>query len=106
MELAPWMGGFYEWLIDLTKRSLRKTIGNKRLSQRQLVTILAEVEAVINSRPLVYIDDDINSSHAITPIDFLSLHNSHVVPDLTEEIDPEFDFSKRSSGKHLLQIWN
>ena len=105
MELAPWMGGFYERLIDLTKRSLRKT--NKRLSQRQLVTILAEVEAVINSRPLVYIDDDdINFSHAITPIDFLSLHNSHVVPDLTKEIDPEFDFSKRSSGKHLLQIWN
>ena len=43
IELAPWMGGFYERLVGLTKRALRKTIGNKHLTQRQLVTILAEV---------------------------------------------------------------
>ena len=49
VELAQWMGGFYERLIGLTKRALRKTIGNKRLTQGQLVTILSEVEAVINN---------------------------------------------------------
>ena len=38
-------------------------------------------------------------------MDFLSTHTLHVVPDLTEEIDPEFDFTKRSSAKQLLQIW-
>lgn len=48
VELAPWMGGFYERMVGLTTRALRKTIGNKRLTQRQLVTILTEVEAVIN----------------------------------------------------------
>ena len=105
VELAPWMGGFYERLIGLTKRALRKTIGNKRLTQGQLVTILAEVEVVINSRPLVYVDEDINLSPTLTPMDFLSFHTLHVIPDLTEEIDPEFDFTKRSSARQLLQSW-
>lgn len=70
VELAPWMGGFYERLIGLTKRALRKTIGTKCLTQRQLVTVLTEVEAVINTRPLVYVDDDINSSVILTPMHF------------------------------------
>ena len=71
IELAPWMGGFYERLIGLTKRALKKTIGKKCLTERQLATILTEAEAVLNSRPLVYVDDDINSNSALTPQDFL-----------------------------------
>ena len=35
----------------------------------------------------------------------MSLHSLHVIPDLTEETDPEFDFARRSSAKQLLQIW-
>ena len=27
VELPPWMGGFYEWLVGLVKRSLLKTTG-------------------------------------------------------------------------------
>ena len=53
-------GGFYERLVGLTKRALKKIIGKKCLTDRQLATILTEVEAVINSRPLVYVDGDIN----------------------------------------------
>ena len=105
IELAPWMGGFYERLIGLTKRALKKTIGKKCLTERQLATILTEAEAVLNSRPLVYVDDDINSNSALTPQDFLSLYSLHVIPNLTEEADPEFDFTRRSSAKQLLQTW-
>ena len=106
VELAPWMGGFYERLVGLTKRALRKTIGTRSLTQRQLSTILTEVEAVINSRPLVYVDSDLNSNIALTPSHFLSLHSNCVIPDLTEEIDPEFDASKIvSSSQQLLEIW-
>ena len=105
VELAPWMGGFYERLVGLTKRALRKTIGTKCLSQRQLATVLTEAEAVLNSRPLVYVEDDINSSVALTPMDFLSLHSQHVIPDLTDETDPEVSFTKKGSTEQLLQIW-
>ena len=76
VELAPWMGGFYERLVGITKRALRKTLGNQRLTEKQLSTVLAEVEAIVNSRPLVYVDEDINSSMVLTPTDFLSLHTN------------------------------
>jgi hypothetical protein len=77
VELAPWMGGFYERLIGLVKRSLRKTIGRRILTGDQLQTVIKESEAVVNSRPLVYVNDNINSSLVITPSSFLGL-NPHI----------------------------
>ena len=71
-------------MIGLTKKALRKAIGNKRLTQKQLVTMYS----------ISYVDEDINSSPILTPIDFLSFHTFHVIPDLTEEVDPKFDFTK------------
>ena len=100
------MGGFYERLVGLTKRALRKTIVKQSLTEKQLVTVLTEVEAVINSRPLSYVDGDINSSIILTPSHFLSFHSQHVIPDLVDETDPEFNPTKRvSTSQQLLQIW-
>ena len=65
IELALWMGGFYERLVGIVKRSLCKAI--VYLTSEQLLTILKEAEAVINSRPLVYVGDDINSYMTLTP---------------------------------------
>ena len=55
VKLAPWMGGFYERLVGIRKRVLKKTLGNQYLTEKQLTTILVEAEAVVNSCPLVYV---------------------------------------------------
>ena len=60
------MGGFYERLVGLVKRSLRKSVGRNLLIDTQLET-LKEIEAVVYSRPLVYVGDDIDSSIVLTP---------------------------------------
>ena len=65
------LGGFYERLIGVVKRCLRKTIGKLCLTSEQLRTLLAEAEAVVNSKPLVYVRDDINSYTCLTPAQFL-----------------------------------
>lgn len=93
IELAPWMVGFYERLVGLVKQSLRKSIGKICLNTVQLETILNEVEAVVNSRPLVYVGADLNSGFAITPGDFLSINRYTGVPHLANEDqqqDPDF----------------
>ena len=47
--LAPWQGGFYERLMGLVKQGLRKGIGYKLLSWDKLITMITEVEAIINT---------------------------------------------------------
>ncbi|MCG7879158.1 MAG: reverse transcriptase domain-containing protein [Candidatus Thiodiazotropha endolucinida] len=105
VELAPWMGGFYERLVGLIKRSLRKAIGRKLLDSDKLNTVLKEAEATVNSRPLVYVGDDINSTVVITPGHFICLNPNTGIPQ-TEIHDKDPDFKpKESSAEVLLRIW-
>ena len=49
--LAPWQGGIYERMVGLVKGCMRKVVGRQLLSLPQLLTLLAEVEAVVNNPP-------------------------------------------------------
>ena len=69
------MGGFYERLVGVIKKSLRKCLGRSRLTTSQLTTLLTEVEAIANSRPLVYVGDDIQD--ILTPNHFITLSNNN-----------------------------
>ncbi|XP_071138465.1 uncharacterized protein [Mytilus edulis] len=105
IELSPWMGGFYERLVGLVKRSLRKNLKKKLLTDVQLQTLLKEVEAIINSRPLVYVGDDINSTITLTPSQFLSLNPKVGIPEIDFDIkDPNYKRCESPSDK-LLQLW-
>ena len=84
--LAPWQGGFYEQLVGLVKRSLRKGIGLKRLTLDQFVVMLVEIEAVINTRPLTYIYEEFPSGFSLTPAHFLNA-NLRSFPLMDTEID-------------------
>ena len=105
VEMAPWMGGFYERLVGLVKRAMRKTIQRKLLTVIQLQTILKEVEATINARPLVYVGDDLESNITLTPQHFLSLNPYTGIPEIeNDQDDPDYSPYESSSGR-LLQIW-
>ncbi len=63
-ERAPWWGGFWERLVRSAKRPLKKIIGRSSLTN----TILTEVEALINLRPITYVyDDDESISYPLCP---------------------------------------
>uniref|UniRef100_A0A1I7VSV8 Integrase catalytic domain-containing protein n=1 Tax=Loa loa TaxID=7209 RepID=A0A1I7VSV8_LOALO len=50
---APWQGGVYERMVGVVKGSLRKAIGTKPLNNRDLITLVIELDEIINERPLV-----------------------------------------------------
>lgn len=64
---APWYGGFWERLIGLTKLSLKKVLGKTNISLEELQTILTEIEAVLNDRPLTYPSSELDDEHPLTP---------------------------------------
>ncbi|XP_068229312.1 LOW QUALITY PROTEIN: uncharacterized protein [Palaemon carinicauda] len=68
---APWWGGWWERLIRSVKLALRKTLNLNYVSKSELETILVEIESCINSRPLTYVSDELDSIHYLTPSHFI-----------------------------------
>ena len=107
VESAPWMGGFYEQLVGTVKRALRKVIGKSLLDSTQLYTVLTEVEATINSRPLVYVSDE-PEPLTLTPSHFLSLSNNHggiLINSDDDPSDPDFQLASLSTSDRLIEFW-
>ena len=99
------MGGFYERLVGLVNCALRKSLGRRMLTLVQLQTLLKKAEAVVNSRPLVYLGDDINSNVALTPGHFLSLNPKVGIPVNEEDIHNPDYIPCDTSAEKLLTIW-
>ena len=98
------MGGFYERLVGMVKSSLRKAIQRMFLTKTQFRTYAIECEHILNSRPLVYINDDIKSTEAIMPNHFLCLNPKKSGPILEDDGNPDFKPQTESADK-LLEIW-
>jgi hypothetical protein len=76
-QLAPWFGGFYERLVGIVKNCLKKTLQKHLLTDNQLNTTIKEIEAVVNSRPLTYVDEEL--THILKPSDFIAMGRTIVM---------------------------
>jgi hypothetical protein len=67
VERAPWLGGFGERLVRSVKIVLKKILGRVTLDYDELLTVLIEIEGIINARPITYVYDDVESvSYALS----------------------------------------
>ena len=105
---APWFGGFYERLIGVTKSTLRKVLRNTLVSLDELLTLVVEVETLINERPLTYTFSDFEEPIPLTPSMLLYGRSLTLLPhhEVTQDelLDPDYGvdpntLDKRS--KHL-----
>ena len=79
-KCAPWYGGWWERLISLTKMSLKKLLGRSRVNLPVLQTLVVEVEATLNDRPLTYVSPGFNDAKPLTPAHLLHGHRIMSLP--------------------------
>jgi hypothetical protein len=66
LEKAPWWGGMWERLVSCVKRCIKKSVGTRRISFVELQTLLAEIELILNNRPIGQDFDD-DQEDILTP---------------------------------------
>ena len=64
---SPHMGGIWERLVRSVKEVMTGIAGKHTLTDPQLLTLLTEVESVLNTRPLTHASDDVRDLEALTP---------------------------------------
>ncbi|XP_034944944.1 uncharacterized protein [Chelonus insularis] len=71
LPAAPHMGGKWEAAVKSVKFHLNRTIGDSLFTYEELSTLLVQIEAVLNSRPLEPLSADSTDISALTPAHFL-----------------------------------
>lgn len=84
---APHQGGIYEAAVKSMKHHLKHVLGQKILPYMQFTTLITQIEAILNSRPLYPLSDDPQDMQALTPGHFL-LGEPLITP-LPFDIDPK-----------------
>ncbi|XP_055839281.1 uncharacterized protein LOC129907208 [Episyrphus balteatus] len=66
---SPHFGGLWEAVVKLVKQHLRRVVGDSVLNFEEMCTLLAQIEALLNSRPLCASSD--SDLDPLTPSRFL-----------------------------------
>lgn len=84
---APHFGGLWESAVKSAKHHLTRMMGDAKLSVGELSTLLCQIEACLNSRPLTPISSDPSDLEVLTPAHFLIGGPISLPPevDLTQE---------------------
>ena len=86
---SPHWGGMYKRLIGVVKRSIKKVLHHALISTSEMQSLVKEVQAVVNDRPITFVSQDVTPSKLLYGYD-VSLLPHHIID--PEELDDE-DFN-------------
>lgn len=68
---SPYFGRLWEAGVKAVKYHTKRVIGDNKLTYEEMCTLMAQIEACLNSRPLCPISDSPDSLEVLTPGHFL-----------------------------------
>ena len=98
---APHFGGLWESTVKSAKNHLKRVIGETRLTFEELYTVLSQVEACMNSRPLSPLSNDPNDLTPLTPGHFLIGDSLKAIPQTDIR---ELNTQRLNRYEHLQQM--
>ncbi|XP_052744116.1 uncharacterized protein LOC128199280 [Bicyclus anynana] len=107
---APHFGGIWEAGVKSAKHHIKRVMGNTHLTFEEISTLFAQVEAILNSRPLCPLSPSPNDFLALTPGHFLIGRpiTSLPSPDLTDHNSSSLQRYARLEQirQHFWNRWN
>lgn len=91
---SPHMGGLWEAAVKTIKSHLNKVVLDKLFTYGEFYTVLTQIEAVLNSRPISALSDDPSDLEFLTPGHFLIYDSvtSYPTPTDLNNIPDSFKF--------------
>ncbi|GFY15851.1 integrase catalytic domain-containing protein [Trichonephila clavipes] len=68
---SPNWGGLWEANIKSLKYHFKRVAGNSKFSYEELLTLITQIKAILNSRPLTPLSSDVDDLEVLTPAHFL-----------------------------------
>ena len=87
-ECTPHFGGLWEAGVKCMKMHLKRVVGEIKLTFEEFVTILAQIEACLNSRPLAPLPCEGDNVEPLTPGHFLIGRPLESIPDPPASYQP------------------
>lgn len=98
---APHFGGLWEAGVKSVKYHLKRVLNKTTLTFEEFCTVLSQIEAVLNSRPLTPLSSDPNDFLALTPSHFLIGRSLTGIPEPKITHIPE---NKLTTFQYLQQL--
>ena len=95
---APNFGGLWEAAVKSAKTSLIRVLGQRQLSFEDMSTVLTQIEAAMNSRPLTPLSEDPDELDVLTPGHFLTGTSLLAIP------DPDYSDIPTNRLQHYQQL--
>jgi len=77
---APWYGRWCECLVGLTKMALKNILERSRVTLTVLQTLVIDVEAILNNRPITYVSSELDDLQPLTLCHLLHGHQITSLP--------------------------
>lgn len=100
---SPHMGGLWEAGVKSCKHHLKRILTNAHLTFEDFYTVLAQIESILNSRPLSPLSSDPRDLEALTPAHFLIGKKPTSLPDPDVSDVPETRLGRYQRLQQLQQ---